>query len=125
MKSQKSDKDTHVIDKNLAVVTPTPVARALKKLGNDLALARRRRRLSQSSMAERIQTSVATLRRLEKGDPRVSVGAVAQVFFVLGELDKIASLLDTANDDLGLALMNRQVPQRIRSKRGSPPSGAL
>ncbi|WP_245944759.1 helix-turn-helix domain-containing protein [Crenobacter cavernae] len=104
---------------------PTPVARALKKLGHDLALARRRRRLTQESMAERIQTSVATLRRLEKGDPRVSIGLIAQAFFVLGELDKINSLLDTATDDIGLTLMNQQLPKRVRSKGGKPPSGAL
>lgn len=103
---------------------PAPVVRSLKKLGQDLALARRRRRLTQKSMAERIQTSVATLRRLEKGDARVSMGLVAQAFLVLGELDKINSLLDTANDDIGLALMNQQLPKRVRAKT-KPPTGAL
>lgn len=76
-------------------------------------------------MAERLQTSVATLRRLEKGDSRVSVGLVAQALFVLGELEKISSLLDTANDEIGLSLMNEQLPLRIRSKGGKPPTGAL
>ena len=76
-------------------------------------------------MAQRIQTSVATLRRLEKGDPRVPIGTVAQAFHVLGELVKINSLLDTAVDDIGLALMNQRVPQRIRKKRVNEDSGAL
>jgi hypothetical protein len=44
---------------------------------------------------------------------------------VLGELEKINGLLDTANDEIGLALMNEQLPQRIRSKGGKPPTGAL
>lgn len=114
-------KSSYVSDKPL----PLPVARALKKLGQDLALARRRRRFTQESMAERLQTSVATLRRLEKGDSRISIGLVARALFVLGELEKINGLLDTANDEIGLSLMNEQLPRRIRSKGGKPPTGAL
>lgn len=103
-----------------------PVARALKKLGSDLALARRRRRLTQESMAERIQTSVATLRRLEHGDARISIGLIAQACMVLGELDKISGLLDTSADEIGLTMMNQQLPQRVRKKKPvTPESGAL
>jgi transcriptional regulator with XRE-family HTH domain len=97
----------------------------LKKLGSDLALARRRRHLTQASMAERIQTSVATLRRMEHGDERIPIGTIAQALFVLGELDKVNRLLDTATDDIGLTLMNQRLPQRIRKKRVTPESGAL
>lgn len=105
---------------------PPPVARALKKLGADLALARRRRRLTQASMAERIQTSVATLRRMEHGDERIPIGLIAQTCLVLGELDKINGLLDTASDDIGLTMMNQQLPLRVRKKsRVTPESGAL
>lgn len=104
---------------------PAPVTRALQKLGQDLALARRRRRLTQQSMAERIQTSVSTLRRMEKGDARIPFGLIAQALFVLGELGRIDSLLDTANDEIGLSLMNQQLPQRVRTKRSKSPSGAL
>lgn len=106
-------------------ILPTPVARALLKLGHDLSMARRRRKLTQESMAQRIQTSVATLRRLEKGDPRISIGTIAQAFFVLGELNKISGMLDTATDDIGLSLMNEQLPQRVRRKGRKPPTGAL
>lgn len=76
-------------------------------------------------MAERIQVSVATLRRLEKGDPRISVGTIAQAFFVLGEVGKIADLLETASDDVGLTLMNELVPRRVRRKTGKKLTGAL
>lgn len=40
-----------------------------------ITLARRRRRISTHSMAERLQVSTATLRRLERGDPSLSVGS--------------------------------------------------
>ncbi len=81
--------------------------------------------LTQQSMAERIQTSVSTLRRLEKGDPRIPIGTIAQAMFVLGELEKISGLLETADDDIGLTLMNEQLPQRVRGKKQKPDSGAL
>ncbi|MEO8409653.1 MAG: helix-turn-helix transcriptional regulator [Propionivibrio sp.] len=125
MQSIESDQRSYPSEKPPHNRIPAPVARALKKLGYDLALARRRRHLTQESMAQRVHTSVATLRRLEKGDPRISIGTIAQAFFVLGELDKINALLDTASDDIGLALMNQQLPQRVRTKRVKSDSGAL
>ena len=73
-------------------VLPLPVRRSLIKLGQDLALARRRRRISTSSMAERIQISTATLRRLERGDPSVSIGTFAQALFVLNAIDRFAGV---------------------------------
>lgn len=50
---------------------PPPVRRAIEKLGADIALARRRRRISQASLAERMGASVSTVKRLENGDLRV------------------------------------------------------
>jgi len=98
---------------------PLPVSRALARLGSDLALARRRRRISTQSMAERLQVSTATLRRLERGDPSLSMGTLAKALLVLNALDRFTGLLDTAADDLGLQLMDQAVPRRIvRKKRG-------
>lgn len=48
---------------------PLPVIRALRQLGHDLALARRRRGISTADMAGRLFISRRTLWRLEKGDP--------------------------------------------------------
>ena len=125
MQSSNIVKSSYRSAKQDADPVPMPVVRALEKLGHDLSLARRRRMLTQASMAERIQTSVATLRRLEKGDPRISIGVIAQAFLVLGELNKITGLLDTATDEIGLSLMNEQLPQRVRNKNRTVSSGAL
>ena len=124
MSSIKLDKRPEMSVSSTQDSIPAPVLRVLKKLGQDLSLARRRRHLTQESMAERVQTSVATLRRMEQGDPRISIGTITQAFFVLGELDKIGSLLDTSSDEIGLSLMNQRLPQRVRSKRIKPDSGA-
>lgn len=102
-----------------------PVRRGLKKLGEDIALARRRRHISTQSMAERLQVSLKTLQRLEKGDPTVAVGTVATAMLVLSELERFTNLLDTAADDVGLSLMDQAVPKRIRSKKATESSGAL
>src|SRR5688572_10509817 len=99
---------------------PLPVTRALKQLGVDLALARRRRRISTQSMAERLQISTATLRRLERGDPSLSVGTLAKALLVLNALTRFTHLLDTAADELGLQLMDEAVPKRIARKKRKP-----
>jgi transcriptional regulator with XRE-family HTH domain len=101
---------------------PIPVDRALAALGTDLSRARRRRRLSQASFAERCGISVATVRRLEKGDPGVAIEHLARALYLLGELPRLEALIDTRDDKLGLALVDEQLPLRVRARPGS---GAL
>ena len=104
---------------------PLPVERALIAAGDNLALARRRRGLSTSSMAERAGISKKTLYRLEQGDPGVSWGAVVRVLNILNLLPQLDKALNTTNDALGLALMNKAVPKRIRVRKANADSGAL
>jgi transcriptional regulator with XRE-family HTH domain len=102
---------------------PLPVARAIRKLGGDLSLARRRRHISQASLAERMGASLSTIRRMEKGDARVPIHFFARALHVFGEIGALEQLLDTAKDDIGLTLMDEVLPKRVRGKRN--PSGAL
>lgn len=102
---------------------PLPVERALRKLGSDISLARRRRHISQASLAERMGASVSTVRRMEKGDPRVPIHFIARALHVFGEIRAVERLLDTSSDDIGLTLMDEQLPKRVRGKRRT--SGAL
>lgn len=102
---------------------PFPVARALRKLGSDISLARRRRHISQASLAERMGASLSTVRRMEKGDARVPIHFFGRALHVFGEIQSLERLLDTANDDIGLTLMDEQLPKRVRSRSGT--SGAL
>jgi transcriptional regulator with XRE-family HTH domain len=98
------------------------VARAIAKLGEDVSRARRRRRFSRASLAERSGVSEATVKRLEKGDGGVALENLARILNVLGELHRIEDLLDSATDELGLQLMDEQLPKRVRARRSS---GAL
>ena len=102
---------------------PVPVERAILKLGSDISLARRRRHISQASLAERMGASLSTVRRMEKGDGRVPIHFFARALHVFGEIRALEQLLDTANDEIGLTLMDENLPKRVRSKSGL--SGAL
>jgi ribosome-binding protein aMBF1 (putative translation factor) len=110
----------------LTLPLPLPVDRAIRKLGSDVSLARRRRHISQASLAERIGASVSTIRRMEQGDVRVPIHFFARTMQVFGVLDALSQLIDTAQDDIGLTMMDAQLPQRVRSKRKpSSAAGAL
>ena len=103
---------------------PIPVDRAIRKLGGDISLARRRRHISQASLAERMGASLSTVRRMEKGDARIPVHFFARALHVFGEIQALERLLDTPHDEIGLTLMDERLPKRVRSKPGRA-SGAL
>lgn len=94
---------------------PISVQRSLRKLGSDIRDARRRRRISTAVMAERSGISRPTLRKVEDGDPAVSLGIYASVLFVLGMHDRLGELADVTNDRLGLDLQEDELPERIHS----------
>jgi len=93
---------------------PLPATHALRKLGRDLALARRKRGISTADMASRLFISRNTLWRLERGDPTVAVGTLATAAFILQLHDRLANLAAPATDALALTLDERRVPKRIR-----------
>jgi transcriptional regulator with XRE-family HTH domain len=106
---------------------PLPVVRALSKLGHDLSRARRLRQITQASLAERIEASLATVRRMERGDPRIPVHFLARALMVFGELPRLHELLDGGQDPIGRALADERLPQRVRPRKSPQSStpGAL
>ena len=104
-------------------IGPIPVRRALRKLGQDLRDARRRRRIPVELMAERASISRTTLNKIEKGDPGVSIGNYARVLFVLGMAGRLGEVADAKTDAVGLELEEENLPQRIRRPRKGPESG--
>ena len=96
---------------------PLPVAHALRKLGRDLALARRKRGISTRDMAARLFVSRDTLWRLERGEPTVSLATLATAAFVLKLHDRLANLAAPGSDEIALSLDEHRLPQRIRRPR--------
>jgi transcriptional regulator with XRE-family HTH domain len=56
----------------------------LKVMGENIRLARLRRNISSTMLAERAGMTRMTLYSIEKGEPTVSLGAYANVLFSLG-----------------------------------------
>lgn len=97
---------------------PQPAQRALAQLAADLSRARRRRAMTQADLAVRSGVSPSTIKRIEAGEPQIQLHVLARVLLVFGELDKLKVLLDSAKDDIGLALADEALPQRVRPRKG-------
>ncbi|MBJ2173067.1 helix-turn-helix transcriptional regulator [Aureibaculum sp. A20] len=91
--------------------------RILNDLGENIKLARLRRKFSSQQVAERANISRPTLSAIEKGKPTVSIGSYLLVLQVLG-LEKDFLLL-AKDDELGRKLQdaniitNERAPKRI------------
>ena len=91
--------------------------RILDEMGENIKLARLRRKLSSQQVAERANISRPTLSAIEKGKPTVSIGSYLLVLQVLG-LEKDFLFL-AKDDELGRKLQdasirtNERAPKRI------------
>lgn len=87
-------------------------------MGEQIHLARLRRKLSAQLVAERAGISRQTLSFIEKGSPSVSMGAYAAVLHALNNMDTDL-LLIAKDDELGRKLQDLALPSRKRApKRG-------
>jgi transcriptional regulator with XRE-family HTH domain len=93
---------------------PRAARKALVKLGGDIAVARKKRRISTVSMAERAFISRGTLYKLEKGDPSVSMGVYATVLALLGLIDGLGDVADRGTDTLGLDIDEDRLPKKVQ-----------
>lgn len=90
---------------------PPQSQRAIAQLGKDVALARRRRKLPQRLMAERMLISVQTLQRLEAGDPTVGLAVLASALHVFGMTARLASLAAPDTDRAGISEHLTRLPK--------------
>ena len=91
------------------------IVKILAELGENIKLARLRRKLSAEQVAIRANISRPTLSSIEKGLPGVAIGSYAQVLFVLN-LEK--DLLKVAVDDvLGRKLQDASLLVKERAPK--------
>ncbi len=76
-------------------------------MGENIKLARKRRKLTAIQVAERAMVSRNTLYLLEKGTPSVSIGALFNVLRVLRLQDDFLKL--AADDELGRKLQDLEL----------------
>jgi transcriptional regulator with XRE-family HTH domain len=92
-----------------------PLKRLLVDLGENIRLARLRRKLSTEQVAERANIARSTLWLIEKGSPSVAIGTFLQVLFILG-LEK--DILKLAEDDvLGRKLQDAKLLTKERAPK--------
>lgn len=91
---------------------PPPVSSALRDLGENLALARVRRKEPQRAWAKRLGVSVPTLIRMEHGDPGVSMGIYATALWLVGRVQAIKDAADPGADRGALELDVRAAAKR-------------
>ena len=87
----------------------------LQTLGEQIKLARLRRELTASLVAERSGITRSTLLKIEKGCPSVSIGAYASVLSSIGGLDKDL-LLVAREDEVGRMHQDLGLLTRKRGK---------
>ena len=100
-----------------AELLPPAVQRSLAKFGSDIAIARRKRRLTASMMAARIGVTNVTYFKVEKGDPGVRLGTYAMALFALGLGAPLGELVDAGTDEQALLLETARLPERVRVKK--------
>lgn len=105
---------------------PPAAAQALRGLGENLAIARVRRRESQRDWAQRIGVSVPTLIRMERGDPGVGAGIYATALWLIGRAAVLAELAAPAHDLGALEQDVREAARRraMRSRSGDTAGAA-
>jgi len=102
------------MSRQISQIMPS-LERLLRQVGENIKLARLRRRLSATQIAERAGMTRPTLRAIERGDPGVTMAAYASVLMTLGlerDLSQIAG-----NDVLGRKLQDADLPVRARAPR--------
>ena len=77
---------------------PPAAAQALRALGENLAIARVRRRESQRVWAKRLGCSVPTLIRMERGDPGVGAGIYTTALWLIGRVGALSDVAAPGSD---------------------------
>jgi transcriptional regulator with XRE-family HTH domain len=86
----------------------------LTQMGEQIKLARLRRKLSAELVSERAGISRATLWNVEKGSPSVAIGIYAAVLHALNNMDNDL-LLVAKDDELGRKLQDLEISTRRRA----------
>lgn len=87
--------NNHQMKKKKSILLPK-YQKIMEGVGEHIKLARKRRKLTTMQVSERADIDRTTLYQIEKGNPKVSMGAYFNVFRVLGLQDDFLKL---ASDD--------------------------
>ena len=97
----------------MAHQTPIPVSRAMRTVAQNLDLARRQQRITVELLAERVDLSVPTVRKLLR-EGKGSFENFLRVARILGMLDDVVSATDPLNTPIGKLRADEDTPLRVR-----------
>lgn len=92
---------------------PQAVLQQIKLLGQNIAIARKRRGESQAQWARRLGVSQPTMARIERGDPSVAMASYVMCMWLVNPAVAVADLVAPQNDR---AALEREVT-RVRGAR--------
>ena len=92
-------------------IIPQKTTQALKDLGENIKLARKRRKITKKDFASRMLVSVPTLNRLELGEPSVGIGVLVSALWCLGLHEQISQIAHPDKDEIGKILDLRRFKQ--------------
>ncbi len=85
-------------------------------LGQFFRLARKRRGWRQEDVALRLNISVDTVKRAEKGNKGISIGHVFDLLSLYQRLEAFQNVIDANKDLIGISLEAERLPKRISGK---------
>ena len=103
MRAERNQKKILVLPKTI---------RILETVGEQIRLARLRRKISVQMVAERANVSRQTVWKVEKGSPSVAIGIYAKVLGAIGMQEDL--LLIAKDDELGRILQDAELDKRKR-----------
>ena len=95
---------------------PSKAKSALKSLGSNMRIARKRRQWTIADLAQKMNVSSPTIMALEKGEATVSLAIFVSALWALGLEDELV-LLSQPRDDEGIKMMTARLPQKIKIKK--------
>jgi transcriptional regulator with XRE-family HTH domain len=97
---------------------PYPVEQAMRQLGENLRVARIRRRMTIADAAERIGTGPRAVMDAEKGKAPTGMVVYAALLWLYDQLDQLEEVGDPSKDKEGLSLEAVTARQRARKGKG-------
>ncbi len=93
--------------------TPNKAKDALKNLGSNIRIARKRRQWTIADLAKKMDVSSPTVMALEKGEPTVSLAVLVSALWMLG-LEKELVMLSQPSDEVGIKFMTARLPKKVK-----------
>lgn len=93
---------------------PFAVEESIKRLGRNIAIARKRRRVTQVELATRAGLTPLLLSNIERGAPTSGIQAYFAALWALGLEREFAELAAPDRDEEGKRLERLRLPKRVR-----------